>query len=85
MLNRDFQGQGLMKEAMRSFLSELWDNEDMQALQDIVADVDPRNNASIGLLKKFGFEETGYRERTFETHIGWCDSLDLQLERPKTA
>ncbi|KAI4191175.1 MAG: hypothetical protein L6R41_000312 [Letrouitia leprolyta] len=84
MLNRGFQGQGLMKQAMKRFLHDLWSNEEMKSLQEIVADVDPRNNASVGLLKKFGFKETGYRERTFETHIGWCDSLDLQLERPNT-
>ncbi|KAI4128146.1 MAG: hypothetical protein LQ338_002883 [Usnochroma carphineum] len=82
MLNRDFWGKGLMKEAMHQFFRDLWISEDMQALQDVVADVDPRNSACIFLLKKFGFKEAGYRVRTWETHLGWCDSLDLVLKRP---
>ncbi|KAI4247156.1 MAG: hypothetical protein LQ352_006207 [Teloschistes flavicans] len=82
MLDRAFWGKGLMKEAMNQFLSDLWKNEKMKDLKEIEADVDPRNDASVGILKKFGFKETGYRERTFETHLGWCDSLDLIMERP---
>ena len=69
-----------MKEAMKTFLEEVWRTIE---LEDIIADVDPRNEASVGMLKKFGFEEAGYRENTFETHLGWCDSLDLKLNRPK--
>ena len=80
MLNRDYWGKGLMKEAMKTFLEEVWRTIE---LEDIIADVDPRNEASVGMLKKFGFEEAGYRENTFETHLGWCDSLDLKLNRPK--
>ncbi|KAL8835239.1 MAG: hypothetical protein Q9170_003401 [Blastenia crenularia] len=85
MLNHDYWSQGLMKEAMRQFFDDLWSNKAMQDLQAIVADVDPRNSACIGLLKKFGFEEKGYREKTWETHLGWCDSLDLTIERPGTS
>ncbi|KAL8904442.1 MAG: hypothetical protein Q9207_003271 [Kuettlingeria erythrocarpa] len=85
MLNRGFWGQGLMKEAMSTFLQQVWGDEGAQEdLQDIVADTDPRNSACIGLLKSFGFEEIGYREKTGETHLGWCDSVDLMLTRPVT-
>ena len=83
MLNRAFWGQGLMREAMDNFFREVWRNDQMQSLQEIIADVDPRNSACIALLKKFGFRETGYREKTCETHLGWCDSLDLHLNRPR--
>lgn len=82
MLDRLFWGRGLMREAMSQFLSDLWKNDKMGNVKEIEADVDPRNDASIGILKKFGFEETGYRERTVETHLGWCDSLYLKMERP---
>ncbi|KAI4285397.1 MAG: hypothetical protein L6R38_000695 [Xanthoria sp. 2 TBL-2021] len=83
MLARSFWGKGHMKEAMTELLRDFWQREDMKAQDEIVADVDPRNGACIGLLKSFGFKETGYREKTWETHLGWCDSLDLKLERPK--
>ncbi|KAI4086912.1 MAG: hypothetical protein LQ344_007177 [Seirophora lacunosa] len=82
MLNPAFWAKGIMKEAMHRFLLEIWRNEDMHALQDIIADVDPRNSACIGLLQRFGFKETGYREKTLKTHLGWCDSLDFELKRP---
>lgn len=82
MLNRKFWGKGLMKEAMNTFFRDLWSSRDAQDVQDIVADADPRNYACISLLKKFGFAETGYREKTWETHLGWCDSLDFVLKRP---
>ncbi|KAL9610931.1 MAG: hypothetical protein Q9167_004409 [Letrouitia subvulpina] len=62
------------------------EEKDMEAtmvLDDIFADVDPRNNASIGILKKFGFVETGRKERTYATHLGWCDSIYLSLKRPE--
>lgn len=50
----------------------------------ITADTDPRNSASINLLKKAGFVESGYLERSMQ--IGgeggeWVDSLYLKLER----
>lgn len=83
MLNRSFWSKGLMTEAMERFLGELWRDETMQNLQDIFADVDPRNSACIALLKKFGFKEIGYKKKTWHTHLGWCDSLDLSLERPR--
>ena len=52
-------------------------------VEKIVADVDPRNEACLGIMRKFGFKETGTAERTYETHLGWCDSVYLELERPK--
>lgn len=59
------------------------DVEGPMVLDDIFADVDPRNDASIGILKKFGFVETGRKARTYATHLGWCDSVYLSLERPE--
>lgn len=50
-------------------------------MQRVIADVDPRNEGSIGILRKFGFEETGREKRTFETHLGWCDSVYFELRR----
>ena len=66
-----------MTEALEALLPYLW----AQGLERIVADVDPRNESSIRLLKSFGFVETGRAERTFETGLGWCDSVYFALER----
>jgi ribosomal-protein-alanine N-acetyltransferase len=51
-------------------------------IEKIKADVDPRNAASLSVLKKLGFVEVGGALRTYETHIGWCDSVYLELRRP---
>ena len=51
-------------------------------IERVVADADPRNEACLGVLRKFGFQETGRAEKTFETHLGWCDSVYLELQRP---
>lgn len=70
-----------MGEAFAAFLRHLWSGKggDVKILR---ADVDPRNEGSLGILKKFGFLVTGYKENTFETHLGWCDSVYLALENP---
>ena len=68
ILHPDFWGRGLATEAVRAFLHHVW-----QTRSDIAAlctDIDPRNHASVRLIKKLGFRETGRAERTFETHIG---------------
>ncbi|KAK4620624.1 hypothetical protein CLAFUW4_11560 [Fulvia fulva] len=49
----------------------------------ITADTEPRNAASIGLLKKLGFVETGRVERSFRLGDEWQDTLYLRLTREK--
>ncbi|KAI9764826.1 MAG: hypothetical protein M1839_005703 [Geoglossum umbratile] len=81
-LDRSHWGNGYMTEAMEVFLPYFWDLELVDA---IVADVDPRNEACLKLLRRFGFLVTGFAENTFETQIGWCDSVYLRLERPRAS
>ena len=52
-------------------------------VERVVADADPRNEACLGVMRRFGFKETGRAEKTYETHLGWCDSVYFELERPK--
>lgn len=82
MLHRNFWGSGYMAEALTALLGTrgvFW----KRGVERVVADVDPRNDGSIGILKgRFGFVETGREERTFETHLGWCDSVYLELRGP---
>jgi [ribosomal protein S5]-alanine N-acetyltransferase len=79
ILHPDHWGQGYAREAVSAFLAHIWRNR-----PDVVAlntDVDPRNTASIRLLESVGFHETGRAERTFNTHIGWCDSVYFAMDR----
>jgi [ribosomal protein S5]-alanine N-acetyltransferase len=47
----------------------------------VIADTDPDNNASIGLLEKLGFKKEGHLRSEWETHIGIRDSLIFGLLR----
>ena len=77
-IRSDHWGKGYAAEAMRAFLDHIFDRPDVEFL---VADVDPRNTASLGLLTRFGFVETGRAMSTWNTHIGECDSVYLRLDR----
>ena len=81
MLHRDYWGNGYMAETFAALLGPggvLW----KRGLDRVFADVDPRNEGSIGILRRFGFVETGREEGTFETHLGWCDSVYFELMSP---
>lgn len=54
---------------------------DVLGFDSIIADVDPRNVASIGLLTKLGFVETGRAERTIQIGDDWFDSIYFALTR----
>jgi len=79
ILHPDFWGRGLATEAVSAFLCHVYETR-----PDIVVlstDIDPRNTASVRLVEKLGFRETGRAERTFETHIGWCNSIYFAIDR----
>lgn len=83
MLSRPYWGNGYMAEAFSAVLKYLWSGMGGEVPR-LTADVDPRNDASLRILKRFGFRETGFEEKTFETHLGWCDSVYLTLENPNS-
>lgn len=72
-------GRGLATEAARALVPHLFASH---AIDRLTADVDPRNAASLHLLRKLGFQETGFAERTFRLGDEWCDSIYLALPRP---
>lgn len=82
LLHPNWWGQGLGREAVGAVIARVWRRFD---LPRITADVDPRNVASLRLLKSFGFVETGFAARTFLRDEEWCDSLYLAMERPPDA
>ncbi len=79
ILHPDVWGQGLAFEAAKAFVDYVFETHPTDG---ITADVDPRNLASLRLLDKLGFIETGRAERTFLVGGEWCDSIYLKLPRP---
>lgn len=69
-------GKGFAKEALAAVLERAFT---VHRLPQATADVDPRNDASLGLLESFGFRRTGYREKSWLIGEEWCDSVDLAL------
>ncbi len=79
ILHPDLWGRGLATEALSAVILRLFERHPIPSLR---ADIDPRNTASIKLLTKLGFVESGRASRTW--HIGdeWCDSVYFNLPRP---
>jgi RimJ/RimL family protein N-acetyltransferase len=73
----DLWGQGLASEAMAAYLARRRIIGDPSR---IVADVDPRNGASLALLKSHGFVETGRATGTWKVGDEVCDSIYLALD-----
>ncbi|MDE8651602.1 GNAT family N-acetyltransferase [Novosphingobium album (ex Liu et al. 2023)] len=71
-------GQGLAGEALRAVLGHVFT---AHGLERAVADVDPRNAASLRLLERLGFRETGRAAKTWLVGREWCDSVYLALDR----
>lgn len=78
ILHPDQWGQGLAHEAVGAVVARAFE---VHGLAAIVADVDPRNAASLRLLARLGFVETGRRSRSWLVGGVWCDSVDLRLAR----
>ena len=79
ILHPDAWGRGIGTEAARAFIGHAFATH---PIEEVTADVDPRNAASLTLLRKLGFLETGRAERTFLVGNEWCDSVYLRLPRP---
>lgn len=78
ILSSDYWRRGLASEALSAFVIHIFERPDVVKL---TADVDPRNKASLTLLKRHGFTESGYGRATWHTHIGVCDSVYLERQR----
>ena len=71
-------GQGFASEALRAVIARAFAVHGLAAIE---ADVDPRNAASLRLLGRLGFAETGRAARTWLVGEEWCDSVYLRLGR----
>lgn len=71
-------GQGYALEALSAVIPYLFTRPGVNRL---VADVDPRNAASLRLLARQGFVETHRATRTWRVGGVWQDSIYLALDR----
>ena len=77
ILHPDHWGHGYASEALTLVLDRAFD---VHGLAKVEADVDPRNTASLKLLTRLGFRETGRKERTWFVGGKWCDSVYLEAD-----
>jgi RimJ/RimL family protein N-acetyltransferase len=68
-------GKGYAREALSAFI----DRRRALGSTEITADVDPRNVASIRLLERAGFTETGRAKGTWQVGDELCDSVYFSL------
>ncbi len=71
-------GRGFATEAVRAVVERAFA---VHGLPAIIADVDPRNIASLSVLMRAGFRETGRAARTMQVGEEWCDSVYLSADR----
>jgi len=79
ILHPDFWRKGLMTEALSAILPHVWMTTEVPKL---IADADPLNAGSCGLLMSFGFSETHRAKNTFCINGHWSDSVYFELQRP---
>jgi [ribosomal protein S5]-alanine N-acetyltransferase len=79
ILHPDYWGRGFATEALTAAVAHVFANFPLPAL---IADVDPRNTASLTLLFRLGFKEIQRASRTWQIGEEWCDSIYLGLARP---
>ena len=78
LFHPDNWGRGLGFECLSSLTDRAFRRFDVEAL---LADVDPRNKASLRLLAKLGFVEIRREKATILVGDSWCDSVYLELRR----
>jgi len=75
-LDRDHWGQGFAAEALDAFIHYAA----ARKFPYLTADVDPLNTASLALLTRAGFRETGREAATYRVCDRVCDSVYLRLD-----
>jgi len=81
ILSSSYWGMGLAYEAVSAILPRI---HERFSILTITADVDPRNDRCLKLLRRLGFEEMGRAERTWLVGTEWCDSVYLGHQMPSS-
>lgn len=79
-LDRDYQGQGLMQEALTAALRYAF--EDMH-MHRVMANYQPSNHRSANLLRRLGFVIEGYAQRYLYIDGAWRDHVLTSLTNPR--
>lgn len=79
LFDPDVWGRGYGREAVSAVVERAFA---VHRLPRVLADVDPRNTASMRLLMGLGFVETDRWARTWLVGDEWCDSVYFALDRP---
>lgn len=80
MLSPDFQGKGIMQEALVAILNYGFGK---MGLHSVEANVNPANEASIKLLEKNGFQREAYFRENFYYNGRFLDSAIYCLLAPR--
>lgn len=78
ILHPEHWGLGLATEALTAVLDRFFSTTDHA---QATADVDPENAASIRVVQRLGFVQTGFAERTWNVGGEWKDSVYFALSR----
>ncbi len=81
LIDRRAWGRGLATEALRAVIAR----SRSRGATRITAEVDPRNTASLKLLIRLGFRETGQARNTYCLGGEWSDSVYLALTPDESA
>lgn len=76
-----YWGRGFAREAMEAFVQR----RRARGSTELTADVDPRNAASIRLLERAGFVESGRASGTWLVGEELCDSVYFRLDLTRPA
>jgi ribosomal-protein-alanine N-acetyltransferase len=79
ILDRSFWGKGYASEALRKMIDYCFTE---LAFARLEADVDPKNDGSLKLLEKHGFEREGYFKKRWLIRGKWYDSVMFGLLNP---
>ena len=82
ILHPDYWRRGFGFEAASAAIQHIFET---RTIDRLLADVDPRNEGSVSLLTKLGFQKTGEAQRTFCVGGEWVDSAYFFLNRPSAA
>jgi len=74
-------GRGYAREALAAFVAR----RRHCGSAELTADVDPRNETSLKLLRRAGFEESGRAKGTWQVGDELCDSIYLRLDLTRPA
>ncbi|MBE9116824.1 GNAT family N-acetyltransferase [Lusitaniella coriacea LEGE 07157] len=69
-VNVEFAGQGLMREGIRLALDYTFSTLNLHRVE---ANIQPKNTASINLVKRLGFTQEGFSRRYLKINGEWRD------------